>query len=364
MRIPLRRKIAYTAIIGVAALLVCEGALRVRAWRRYGVTTSSFSDAMLIRDTASGLLVPKPGFQARGAAINLHINSLGFRGEEIARTKPARTIRIACLGASTTFCAEVSSDRATWPARLQARLQQLHPEIRFEVINAGVPAYTAEESLKNLRQRVLPLNPDLVVYYEANNEIARDTEALAVRQGWSPGGTSSLVAGLSKVSLVFDLAYKNLAIRTPHDGNAARTLNQIPRDLPNHFVGLLDAMASDLAARDVPFLLSTFVVKYRRSQDRPTQIANADVAFYYMPWMSIDGLQDAMDVYNQAIVDYAARQHLPIVDDREAIPADADHFHDCMHLTDAGADAMADRVFRYLQQSRLIDSVVARLRHF
>ena len=26
-----------------------------------------------------------------------------------------------------------------------------------------------------------------------------------------------------------------------------------------------------------------------------------------MPWMSIDGMLDAMDVYNQAILDYARR---------------------------------------------------------
>ena len=111
-------------------------------------------------------------------------------------------------------------------------------------------------------------------------------------------------------------------------------------------------MRAELAAKDVPFVLSTFIVKYRRSQDRATQIKNADVEFYYMPWMSIDGMLDAMDVYNQAILDYATRAGLPVVDDREAVPADADHFSDCMHFLDKGAEAMADRFARYLVEFR------------
>ena len=78
-------------------------------------------------------------------------------------------------------------------------------------------------------------------------------------------------------------------------------------------------------------MLSTFIVKYRRIQDRATQIANADVAFYYMPWMSIDGMLDAMDVYNQAILDYATRAACPCRRPERSL-ADAEHFTDCMHL--------------------------------
>jgi hypothetical protein len=95
----------------------------------------------------------------------------------------------------------------------------------------------------------------------------------------------------------------------------------VPRTLPDHFIGELDEMRAELDRRGTP-------IKYRRNQDRATQMADADVAFYYMPWMRIEGMLDAMDVYNQAILDYAARAHLAVVDDREAIPADAEHLTD------------------------------------
>jgi hypothetical protein len=161
---------------------------------------------------------------------------------------------------------------------------------------------------------------------------------------------------------MFDLAYKNLAILAGEHDASARRLDRIPSTLPDHFLGVIDDMRQELAMREVPLVLSTFLVKYRRGQPRNVQIANADVAFYYMPWMSIDGMLDAMEVYNNAILTFAYQHGLPVVDDREAVPADADNYSDCMHLLDKGSEAMAERFSRYLQRSRLIDSIVSRIR--
>src|SRR5262249_4427880 len=102
----------------------------------------------------------------------------------------------------------------------------------------------------------------------------------------------------------------------------------------------------------------TYLVKYRRGQERAVQIANADVAFFYMPWMTIDDLLDGIDYYNQAIVQYARSQRIPVVEDRESIPADSKHFADCMHLTDAGCTTMAGRFARFLESNKMIDRII------
>src|SRR5262249_48280182 len=155
-----------------------------------------------------------------------------------------------------------------------------------------------------------------------NNEIVKDTRQLAIDRGLiAPPQGPSLARMISDYSLLFDLSYKNLAILYGRqNASAAQKLDTVPPDLPRHFIGLIDEMRQQLAAKDVPFVLSTFIVKFRRNQPRETQIANADVDFYYMPWMSIDGMLDAMDTYNKAILDYAAARQLPVVDDREAVP--------------------------------------------
>lgn len=355
------RKLLFAAFAVLVVLAACEGALRARAWIRYGSPSAAVRDPMLAYDPEAGVFVPRPGYEVKGARIHIKINSLGFRGDEFTREKPARTVRIACLGASTTFCAESSSNATTWPQRLQDKLQAAFPDVRIEVINAAVGGYVAADNVKVLEHRVLPLDPDLVIYYEANNEITNDTQKLAIQRGLSTtAGRSPVATQLSKYSLMFDLAYKNLTIFSGQRRAAADKMDRVPPDLPNHFIGELDTMREQLAKRNVPLMLSTFLVKYRRNQDRQTQIANADVEFYYMPWMSIDGLLDAMDTYNGAILRYAREHNLPAVDDREAVAPDAEHYSDCMHFRDAGAEAMADRFFRYIRSSGVIDGARAK----
>ena len=362
--IPTHRKVLFLAVLLLMLIGLCEAGLRARQWLRYGTFAASMRDPMLVHDKEADLLVPKPGYEIKGARLNVKINSLGFRGDEFERKKPAGTVRIACLGASTTFCMEVSHNHKTWPHRLQEKLSAAYPGVRFEVINTAVGGYTATENLRNLTHRVLPLDPDLAIYYEGNNEIVKDTGQLALRRGLIADGDSRSVArSVSQYSVLFDLAYKNLAILYGRKQSAATAkIDTIPNDLPQHFIGLLETMREQLAARDVPLVLSTFIVKFRRNQPRQTQIANADVEFYYMPWMSIDGMLDAMDTYNQAILDYAAKNRLPVVDDRDAVPPDAEHFSDCMHFVDKGAEAMAERFFGYLKGADVLEQAMDRAR--
>src|SRR5688572_28114679 len=206
------KKLVFSSVLVVALLLACEAAVRVRAWMRYGSTSASVRDPMLVYDEKADLHVPRPGWELKGDRLNIKINSLGFRGDEFTVEKPPNTIRIVCLGASTTFNAEVTSNAATWPHRLQEKLQAAYPDVKIEVINAAVGGYVAADNLKNLRHRVLPLDPDLVIYYEANNEIVRDTGELALERGLiEEAGRPQWVTTLSNASLLFDLAYKNLA---------------------------------------------------------------------------------------------------------------------------------------------------------
>ncbi|MBK7644921.1 MAG: hypothetical protein IPJ19_18075 [Planctomycetes bacterium] len=101
-----------------------------------------------------------PGFE--------DINSLGYRGPEIARLKPAGVRRLACIGASTTYGLNVSAEEAN-PARLGELLKQKYGA--WEVINAGVPGWMSTESLVDLELRVLPLQPDVVVILQGRNEL-------------------------------------------------------------------------------------------------------------------------------------------------------------------------------------------------
>lgn len=358
LEIPIHRKILYLIVLVAAVALAAEGVVRIRAWWKFGSSSAGVRDPMIVYNPEWELWTLRPGYQVRGSTFHIAINSHGFRGDEFTISKPPNTIRIVCLGASTTFSGETASNASTWTHLLQQQLQQDFPQVTVEVINAAVPGYVAADNLKNLKHRVLALDPDLVIYYELHNEIVRDTAPLARERGLTPAPPPAMLRTLVDYSLLANLVDKNLKIYWRGQSTNAR-LDTVPSSLPTHFIGQLEEMRRILSERGVPMVLSTFVVKYRRDQDRATQIANADVAFYYMPWMSIDGLLEAMDIYNQAILDYARNHDVFAIDDRFAVPADAAHFVDCMHLSTLGNAVMATRFARGLRSSGLLPPIVA-----
>jgi hypothetical protein len=100
------------------------------------------------------------------------LNSIGFRGRDIAVRKPPRTVRIACVGASTTV--DDHQVPHSYPELLEHFLRQwaaLHrPDLTFEVLNAGCEGYSSTDIVQNVRHYVLPLTVDYVVYYEGANQ--------------------------------------------------------------------------------------------------------------------------------------------------------------------------------------------------
>jgi lysophospholipase L1-like esterase len=359
-----RRSAAFTALVIMVMLLLLEGAVRIRAWMRYGSAEIGMVDGLLVPDAASGLRVPRAGYVQESDRISIRVNSLGFRGDDITVEKPARTVRIATLGASTTFCGEVSNNDATWPSRLQAALQRAHPEVKFQVINAGVPGYVAADSLKNLTARVLRLEPDVVTYYEANNDLAFDTRLLAQERGLLDSGNEAIVRQISRFSLLFDLVHKNLRILAASRSEAERKLDRLPSDLPSRYISELEKIRQELASRNIPMAVSTFFVKYRRDQPKDVAVRNASISFYYMPWMTIEGLFEGIDLYNDALVQFARAHDVAVIDDRTSIPGDDQHFADWAHFADAGAAAMGERMARFLEDRGLIRQAIERLEPF
>lgn len=98
-------------------------------------------------------------------------NSLGFRGPETTWEKPAGTYRVLCLGGSSVYGIGPSSDATNWPTLLETRLNQAQSAKRVEVINGGCQGYSTFEMSIQLALRGVSLSPDLVLCYEAINDM-------------------------------------------------------------------------------------------------------------------------------------------------------------------------------------------------
>lgn len=114
----------------------------------------------------------------------VRVNSLGTRGPEFNPVKPAGTFRVLSLGDSRTFGWGLAEEE-TFSSRLGSMLQAeirargssteqglagARPahELRVEVINAGVNAWSFQQMDLFLRNTARAWNPDVVVIGEAN----------------------------------------------------------------------------------------------------------------------------------------------------------------------------------------------------
>jgi hypothetical protein len=110
----------------------------------------------------------------------LSINRFGLRDRDYAANRPAETLRVAVLGASSVMGWGVA-DGATFEALLEERLNRepLGSEfLRFELLNFGIPGYQPPQQLAAL-ERALKLEANALFYVAAGRESSRSAAYLA-----------------------------------------------------------------------------------------------------------------------------------------------------------------------------------------
>lgn len=355
-----RRKALFSIIVVLvgclAGLSLLEAVVRVRQWVKYG-SMRSVEDTFTL-DPATRLRVPI----ANKTTGNIHINSLGFRSPELTLPKPAGVVRLAFLGGSTTYCAEVSGNEMTWPHLVWQSLSAALPESKFDYVNAGVPGYGIEHLLLNLQRRVRAFAPDVIVVYEATNDFSADSRELAIQRGLVDRSSPFGETWPSKYSLVWFLLERNLTIWRLQAAarDPARKLAYDARQLSRGFERRLTDLVRAGQEMAPVVAVASFSPRLRRGEPRDIQREAAVTALYYMPYMTVEGLISGYEEYNRVIREVASRTGALYIGGEDRIPPDSAHYTDSVHFTDAGSRAMANRVTEALLAAATFRSLVAK----
>jgi acyl-CoA thioesterase-1 len=86
-------------------------------------------------------------------------------------------LRIVAVGSSSTEGAGASGPTKTYPAQLDAILEQRFPGAAIEVINKGIGGETAAGTLARIDRDVLSFHPDLVIWQLGTNDALRNVDA-------------------------------------------------------------------------------------------------------------------------------------------------------------------------------------------
>jgi len=90
--------------------------------------------------------------------------------EKLAANQP---VKIACLGDSVTGVYYHTGGRRAYPEMVAVALEQVYPQAKITVINAGISGHTTQDALKRLQTDVLDHKPDLVTVMFGLNDMVR-----------------------------------------------------------------------------------------------------------------------------------------------------------------------------------------------
>jgi len=100
----------------------------------------------------------------------MHFNSYGFRGPEFSTNKLEDTFRIFVVGGSAAF-GSGTLDNQTFPHYLQETYDNANLDFKVEVINAAKPGHWSSNEVVLIKNRILDLEPDLLIVYDGWNDL-------------------------------------------------------------------------------------------------------------------------------------------------------------------------------------------------
>jgi lysophospholipase L1-like esterase len=194
---------ALALLLGLGLLAGVEGGLRLAGYK-HEVAAVNFRfvgpDVLnmpeYVRDRRLFWRL-KPGAPEIGVAVPGLTGASGFRGPAVLKQRRPGTVRVACLGDSTTYGVGLPLEQ-TYIALL-GRALEYAVQRPVEMVNAGCPGYSSYQGLRLLESDVVPLEPDVVtLLFGAWNDftpaIGGDDEAKGA--SWRlPAWTDRIVAG-------------------------------------------------------------------------------------------------------------------------------------------------------------------------
>lgn len=333
--------------------------------------------SVLLYDPPDGSAVPAYRFPPNiTTPLGLVTNQMGWRGKPILVPRPPRTVRIVFAGASTTvdfhhFPFSFPEFVGHW---LDLWAAAHHPDVRFEVLNASRESTTSTDIAAEIRNEVLPLRPELVVYHEGGNQFQLDSLLET-----PPAGAVARPSDVASSShwLTDAARYSALARRIEAAlGLAATGLEGGEWPKPAYRLVWppgLDERDPDLGRADLPVNLSII----RRDLDRirdDLATVGGELAISSFPWMVRDGLvldplrhkyilehlnvgkhpfryadlERLANFQNRALAKYARQHGLAFIDIAGGLPFAPDLFSDATHTNYAGSRLRAWVVLQQL----------------
>ena len=335
------------ALVALAVLVVSVALLELAAslWlarpggpyarRPAGPTPSATANSIFGKDDYLRWRFPP---SERGLAMDhnrFDTNSLGLRGDE----PEDRAHRVVCLGDSVTFGWDASGDERTYPARLEQELTELD----VDVVNAGVPRWSAMDLLRLYPTVIRPLEPDVVVVLVGWNDFGYQ-----FLRGWmNPPRRGPGAGQLSLVTLAERLgkglgrggaeAVDDETVLRERESAADPVEWRYLEEYGRILGALCDLIRAD-RAEPVLLTLPNFLEDGLSETEKRTMLPHLK----QFTNLSYDAYLKAVQGLNTQVRAAAAEHGATVIECNDAVPAEL--FTDTAHVNDEGNVLLAQRV--------------------
>jgi hypothetical protein len=302
-------------------------------------------------------------------------NQIGWRGRPIAEPRPANVVRIVFVGSSTVvdapnFPFSHSDFVGHW---LNLWAASHGHAVRFETLNAAREGLRSGDIAAVVHNEVLPLKPDLVLYYEGGNQFdlgsvvppTADESAPPTERKAAPlwlRQASRYSALLDRVKEAIGLAARDWEGREwpkpEYELVWPAGLDEFDPDLsdPRLPVNLntiehdLDRIRTDLGSAGAAFAMSSFIWMVRDGMVLDPvrgRFALQQLNVQRYPYRYRD-LERLAAFQNRVFAKYAATWHMPFVDLARLMPFDPELFSDAVHFSYGGTRLRGWIIFQQL----------------
>jgi lysophospholipase L1-like esterase len=289
---------------------------------------------------------------APGPYVQVHVNSLGFRGRELVAD--SATMKIICLGNSETF-GWCSTDTMTYPYLLEKKLQSRGMK-NVAVVNAGVPRSNSFHLVQRLLYKALPLKPDKVIVMVGWNDIS-DAIAPRPKVKLEKSRLSFIydaVFDYYKTAVVIKLTLDKLFDRREFKDeeiirNREHAVDTLYASGLEHFRNALETLVTICRNNHIECILlplPNFFHENMTFEEKKLMILHLRGT----PNLSYDGWMKVVKVINDLVRKVAAEQRATIIDTSSL--TDYRGFCDAIHLNDKGNELLADRIVAHFLQGK------------
>lgn len=267
-------------------------------------------------------------YSATAYQFLLETNSLGYVGEEVPRKKAPSTLRVLCMGGSSTMGYGVGWRSAY--CNLLVDMLNSHG-VKSDGINAGVEAYTSFQGSELIKELV-PFSPDLVVVSYDYNDTRRCHPSLVMsyRQRNLSPGLVRFQRLLNRSVLYIQLKLLVLALRGPAPHPEPETTFVVP---PEEYRRNILEIVREARKAEAEVIL--FALGYVSEKENTRRLVQT-------PFFPI-------------LKSIAEKQNVPLLDATELSlnPAE-DYFIDDCHPNEEGHRAIARALFELVQSSGIL----------